>query len=138
VPFVVRALRLLQMCCVLIQLYPYVTSCSDIDGRLLYDLAPLGGLMRLCLSGCTFGHLWLGVVVSRTTSRYLLKCTCCADPAAPLGNSCLGINLRLSDDFAPLDVGMHLLCWSSCTLRRLLLGWDMFVTRNDCLDLPLW
>jgi hypothetical protein len=43
-------------------------------------------------------------------SRYLLECACCADPAAPLGDFCLDRNLRISDDFAPLGVVMHLLC----------------------------
>jgi hypothetical protein len=41
-------------------------------------------------------------------SRYLLECTCCADPAAPLCYFCLDRNVHLSDEFAPLGVGEHL------------------------------
>jgi hypothetical protein len=37
--------------------------------------------------------------------------TCCANPAAPLGDFCLGKNVRLSDDFTPLGVVTHLLFW---------------------------
>jgi hypothetical protein len=41
--------------------------------------------------------------------------TCCASPAAPLGDFCTDSLLKKTG-FA------HLLCWSGCTLRRLLRG----------------
>jgi hypothetical protein len=42
--------------------------------------------------------------------------TYCAIPAAPLGDFCTEIFLEKDFDFA------HLLCYSGCTLRRLLHG----------------
>ena len=47
--------------------------------------------------------------------------TCCAGPAAPLGDFCAD-SLR-----ERLRVLSHLLCWSGCALRRLLRG---FVARE--------
>jgi hypothetical protein len=46
----------------------------------------------------------------------IIFATCCASPAAPLGDFCAD---SLRDR---LRVFSHLLCWSGCTLRRLLRG----------------
>ena len=51
----------------------------------------------------------------------IIFATCCASPAAPLGDFCAD---SLRDR---LRVFSHLLCWSGCTLRRLLRG---FVARE--------
>jgi hypothetical protein len=45
-----------------------------------------------------------------TSHPLVLVCTCCADLAASRGDFFMDIIERRSDDFAPLGVGVHLLC----------------------------
>jgi hypothetical protein len=67
----------------------------------------------LCYSGCTLRRLLHGASFK---IKDFDSCTCCAIPAAPLGDFCVERLLNKRLRFT------HLLCYSGCTLRRLLRG----------------
>jgi hypothetical protein len=75
--------------------------------------APVGVFCAhlLCYSGCTRRRLLRGVFWKKTS----IFCTCCAIPAAPIGDFCAESSGK-DFDFS------HLLCYSGCTRRRLLRG----------------
>ena len=47
--------------------------------------------MHLCLSGCTLRRLLRGVCL---LVKYFVSCTCCACPAAPLGDFCMDLSFE--------------------------------------------
>jgi hypothetical protein len=124
----------LRFCALIILAAPLGDFCTESLLEKDFDFAHV-----LCYSGCTLRRLLHRESFGKKTSilrtycaipaaplgdfctESLLEkdfnyCTCCSVPAVPLGDFCTENLLEKDFDFA------HLLCYSGCTLRRLLHG----------------